>query len=69
LLIRNNNKSRYNKGKHKRIDKTHNKGQQKRIKGAYKKLPTYKTSYKIILNIPKIEIPKSFLIDQPFSSL
>jgi hypothetical protein len=38
----------------------HSKGQQERTKTkwAYKKLPTYKTLYKIIRNTPNVEIPK-----------
>jgi hypothetical protein len=40
---------------HNRIDKTHREGQQRRTKTkwAYKKLPTYKTLYRIIQNTPK----------------
>jgi hypothetical protein len=42
------------------MDKTHRKGQQGRTKTkyAYKKLPTYKTLYRIICNTPSAEIPK-----------
>ncbi len=54
-----------NKQQHKqitenRIDKTHRKGQQvrKKTKWAYKKLPAYKTLYRIIWNIPNPEILK-----------
>jgi hypothetical protein len=37
---------------------------------AYKKLPTYKTQSKIILKMPKAEIPKEFFFKkQPSSSL
>jgi hypothetical protein len=42
-----------------------------RTKWAYKKLPTYKTLYRIIQNTPNAEIPKKefFLIGQPTSPL
>jgi hypothetical protein len=41
-------------------DKTHRKGQQRRTKTtwAYKKLPTYKTLYRIILNTPNEKFQK-----------